>query len=71
MDVGDNLTRLIITCFGLGTLVLYSIKRRFKAEKPSGLFSGIEYYRIEIIHAAVLVPQWADWLPAVIAKTFG
>lgn len=44
-------------------LVYYSIHRRFKAEKPGGLIEYIDRFRIEIIAAAVLIPQWAEWLP--------
>lgn len=60
----------LVTIFGLGFLMLYSVLRRFKNEKPKTMMERLDRWRIEIIFAAVLVPQWADWFPKLIPKIF-
>lgn len=54
--------------FALWLLVNYELKRKHQIEKPKTILSWIYYLRIEIIFAAVLIPQWADWLPKLIDK---
>lgn len=53
----------LISVSGMGLLVYYSIHRKFKTEKPKNLWERIDRWRVEIIIAGVLIPQWADWLP--------
>lgn len=54
--------------FALWLLVHYELKRKHKIEKPKTIFGWIYYLRIEIIFGAVLIPQWADWLPRLVDK---
>lgn len=53
----------LISISGMGLLVYYSIHRKFKEAKPKGFWERIDRWRVEIIIAGVLIPQWADWLP--------
>jgi len=54
--------------FTLWLLVYYELHRKHQIEKPKNKGGWIYYLRVEIIFAAVLVPQWADWLPKLIDK---
>jgi len=59
----------LVSIAGLGCLVYYGVNRKWNkdelADKQIGFVKFIIRYRIEIIIAAVLVPQWADWLPSL------
>lgn len=68
-----DLGGLLFQGYALHLLVAYSLKRKFRNEKPGSwtIRGMIDRWRIELIFAAVLVPQWADWLPKLLARVVG
>ena len=56
-----------VNIVGLHELVRYSLGRKFKTDNPARrtMRMWIDRWRIELIFAAVLVPQWADWFPKI------
>jgi len=67
---GMNLPHIIVSCFGLWLLVKYSLNRKWPKDHLEARFKGpllplvlFIRYRVEIIIAGVLVPQWATWVP--------
>lgn len=57
---------LVFNLAALSLLTYYSMRRRFKNEKVKSVLDFIGRWRIEIIFAGVLIPQWADWLPRLL-----
>lgn len=59
----------VVNVVGFRELVRYSLGRKFKADKPNKRTwrMWFDRWRIEIIFAAVLVPQWADWAPNLLS----
>ena len=60
-----------VTIAGLWFLVWYEVNRKWNKDdlKASGVASiamGLVRYRVAIIIAAVLVPDWADLLPKLL-----
>ncbi len=67
-DISIEIQASLFNGLMLWLLVSYELRRKHQIEKPKKLGGWIYYLRIEIIFAAVLVPQWADWLPRLIDK---
>jgi len=57
----------LVTIAGLVCLVYYEVYRKWAkdelVDKGLGIVKLVIRYRVAIIIGAVLVPQWADWLP--------
>lgn len=63
----------LVTMTGFVCLVYYSINRKWAKDHlekvlkgPAVVFIPLLRYRVELIIMAVLVPQWADWLPKLL-----
>ena len=59
----NSIVHGIVNILGMWFLVYYSIHRKFKLEGRNGFWGRLDRWRVEIIIAGVLIPQWADWLP--------
>lgn len=59
----------VVNVVGFHELVKYSLGRKFKDDKPDKRTwrMWFDRWRIEIIFAAVLIPQWADWAPNLLS----
>ena len=68
-EIVSTIVNGIVTVVGLHELVRYSINRQFQDDRPAKRTwrMWFDRWRIEIIFAAVLVPQWADWAPALLS----
>ncbi len=69
-EIASIIASTIVNVVGLHELVRYSLGRKFKDDgKPDKRTwrMWFDRWRIEIIFAAVLVPQWADWAPALLS----
>ncbi len=64
-EIMTIITNAIVNIVGLHELVRYSLARKFKNDTPSERTwrMWIDRWRVEIIFASVLIPQWADWIP--------
>ena len=60
----------VVNSIGIMALVYYSVHRKFKDDNPKTRTwkMWIDRWRVELIIGAVLVPQWADWFPAVVNR---
>lgn len=70
VEIVSIISSTIINVVGLHELVRYSLGRQFKKDDKPAKWTWrmwFDRWRIEIIFAAVLVPQWADWAPALLS----
>ena len=69
IEIVSTIVNGFVTAIGLHELVKYSLGRKFKDDPPAKRTwrMWLDRWRIEIIFAAVLVPQWADWAPALLS----
>ena len=47
-----------ITISGMGGLILYRLKRKFKNDRVDGVWLFVDRNIVELILAGVLVPDW-------------
>ena len=69
-EIVTTIVNGVVTVVGLHELVRYSLGRKFRNDPAPSKRTWrmwFDRWRIEIIFAAVLVPQWADWAPALLS----
>lgn len=68
MDIDWN---TVLTIIGLLNLSYYRLHKKYKRERNVNLREWADGNLVEIIHAAVIIPQWGVWITGFATRIIG